>query len=166
MKKETLLIWTERLIRLILGSLFIVAGVMKLRDPKAFTVVIDAFGLVPGSVSENLAIVLPILEILAGLGLVFDFPMSLHTVTGLLLIFIAILLYGIHLGLDIDCGCYGPEDVESRAFGGLRLALYRDLAMSAGVLFLYARRAYTTLFNKTIFNLESHKELLCEQKET
>jgi len=165
MKKETILVWAEQLIRLILGLLFIVAGIVKLRDPKAFTVVIDAFGLVSGSVSESLAIVLPILEILAGLGLIFDFPMSLHTVTGLLIIFIAILLYGIHLGLDIDCGCYGPDDVESRAFGGLRLALYRDLAMAAGVLFLYARRVYKTFFNKTIFNLEPHKELLCEQKE-
>jgi len=165
MKQETLMIWTERLIRLTLGSLFIVAGVIKLRDPKAFTVVIDAFGLVSGSVSESLSIVLPILEILSGLGLIFDFPMSLHTVTGLLLIFIAILLYGIHLGLDIDCGCYGPEDPESRAFGGLRIALYRDLAMSAGVIFLYARRAYTTFFNKTFINLKPHKELLCEQKE-
>jgi uncharacterized membrane protein YphA (DoxX/SURF4 family) len=141
------------------------AGFMKLRDPQAFTVVIDAFGLVPDYVSENLAIVLPILEIIAGLGLIFDFPMSLHTVSGLLIIFIAILIYGINLGLDIDCGCYGPEDIESRAFGGLRLALYRDLAMATGVLLLYIRRVYKTLLNKTIFNLEHHEEQLCEQKE-
>jgi hypothetical protein len=41
------------------------------------------------------------------------------------------------LGLDIDCGCFGPEDPESRAYGGLRTALYRDLAMAAGVAYLY-----------------------------
>jgi rhodanese-related sulfurtransferase len=54
----------------------------------------------------------------------------------------AILGYGIWMGLDVDCGCFGPEDPESRAYHGLRSALYRDFMMLAGVLYLYAWRAY------------------------
>ena len=41
-------------------------------------------------------------------------------------LFMAILGYGISMGLDVDCGCFGPEDPESKAFHGLRAALYRD----------------------------------------
>lgn len=157
--------WTARIVRLVLGALFIVAGVMKLRDPEAFTLVIDAFGLVSGSVSRTLSIVLPVLEIAAGLGLIMNVTLALHGVSALLLVFMAILVYGMHLGLDIDCGCYGPEDVEARAFGGLRLAFYRDLAMAAGLLVLYIQRAYTTFSNKTILNRGIPKEMLCEPKE-
>jgi len=42
----------------------------------------------------------------------------------------------------VDCGCFGPEDPESRAYHGLRPALYRDFGMLAGVLYLFAWRAY------------------------
>jgi len=42
----------------------------------------------------------------------------------------------------VDCGCFGPEDPEAEAFHGLRPALYRDLAMLAAVVFLYAWRRY------------------------
>ncbi len=150
MKPEFKITWLDRTVRLTLGFLFILAGIMKLRDPEAFSAVIDAFGLVPGPVSGALSIVLPLLEIIAGAGLVLDHTLSLHTVTALLAIFMVILLYGMHMGLDIDCGCYGPEDVESRAFGGLRTAFHRDLAMAAGLIYLYARRAYNAFCQNKI----------------
>jgi hypothetical protein len=59
---------------------------------------------------------------------------------GLLAVFIAILRYGISMGLDVDCGCFGPDDPEAEAFRGLRAALCRDLVMMAGVGFLYGWR--------------------------
>jgi uncharacterized membrane protein YphA (DoxX/SURF4 family) len=129
-------------IRIVLGVLFIVAGFLKLLDPEAFTVVIEAFGLVPDILLSPLSIGLPLLEVVAGLGLVFNVRPALHLMTLLLFVFMAILLYGMHLGLDIDCGCYGPEDPESRAFGGLRTAFFRDLFMAAGLLVLYVRRIH------------------------
>lgn len=136
-------LWLDRIIRMVLGVLFIAAGVIKLHDPEAFTVTIDAFGLVPDALINPISVGLPIIEIIVGAALIVNLPLSLHAMTLLLLFFMVLLAYGMHLGLDIDCGCYGPEDPESRAFGGLRSAFYRDLFMSAGILFLYARRTYT-----------------------
>ncbi|MFZ5799432.1 MAG: MauE/DoxX family redox-associated membrane protein [Thermodesulfobacteriota bacterium] len=130
-------LWLYRLVRWTLAGLFIWAGALKLADPPAFAVIIGDFGLVPGWSVMPLAFGLPVLEIAAAIGLIFDVRGSLAVITGLLGIFIAILGYAIWLGLDIDCGCFGPEDPEARAYGGLRTALYRDLAMAAGVLFLY-----------------------------
>jgi len=60
----------------------------------------------------------------------------------MLLMFIAVLIYGIHLGLDIDCGCFGPEDPE-QAYKGLKVALVRDAVMMAALVFIYWGRART-----------------------
>lgn len=132
--------WLYRLVRWIIAGLFIWAGLLKLADPAAFAVIIGDFGLVPRWSTEPIAILLPVMEVAAGLGLIFDIRGSLAVITALLALFIAVLGYGIWLGLDIDCGCFGPDDPESGAYHGLHSALYRDLAMGVGIIFLYSRR--------------------------
>ena len=124
--------WPYRMTRLIVGSIFIYAGGTKLLESKTFAVLIEAYGIVPDGLLMPVAIALPILEVIAGIGLVFDIRGSLLVIAGLLVVFIAILIYGIWMGLDVDCGCFGPEDPEAKAFHGLRLSLYRDLVMMLG----------------------------------
>ncbi|MBU1168397.1 MAG: DoxX family membrane protein [Proteobacteria bacterium] len=142
MKLNVFLHWLDRIIRLVLGTLFIIAGILKLKDPESFSVVLSAFGVVPGYLIDPLAIGLPILEVLVGFGMIWDRPPALHAMALLLFMFMAILAYAMHLGLDIDCGCYGPKDPEAKAFGSLRTSFHRDLLMSVGILFLYARRIH------------------------
>jgi len=105
-------------------------------------VLIDAYGIFPEDLLMPVAVILPTLEVLAGVGLLFDIRGSLAVIAGLLVLFIAILGYGIRMGLDVDCGCFGPEEPEAKAFHGLRLALYRDMAILAAVAFLYGWRRY------------------------
>ena len=93
----------------------------------------------------TMAMFLPALEVAAGIGLFFDIEGSLAVVAGLLVLFLAVLIYGIWMGLDVDCGCFGPEDPEAEAFHGLRLSLYRDLVMLAGVAFIYGLRRYRAI---------------------
>lgn len=114
-------------------------------NPVTFALLIQAYGLVPDVLLLPLAVLLPALEVLAGIGLLFDVRGSLGVVTALLILFIAILGYGLWMGLDVDCGCFGPEDPEAEAFHGLRSSLYRDLAMLAGVVFLYFWRWYRSV---------------------
>ncbi len=130
--------------RWVLGCLFIYAGFTKILDPEIFAVLIDAFGIVPEWMLMPVAIALPALEVVAGLGLILDIPGSLSAITGMLILFIAILGYGIFMGLDVDCGCFGAEDPEAKAFHGLRLSLYRDVAMLVGVAFIFGWRRYKT----------------------
>jgi hypothetical protein len=82
------------------------------------------------------------MEFVAGAGLLFDLEGSLSIISALLLVFIGILAYGIWMGLDVDCGCFGAGDPEKKAFHGLRSSLYRDLIMLAGAVFLYWRRRF------------------------
>jgi hypothetical protein len=91
------------------------------------------------------AVALPAFEIIAGLGLLFDIEKSLSMISGLLLLFIAILGYGIRMGLDVDCGCFGPEEPEAKAFHGLRTTLYRDLVMLVTAAFIYGWRRYRAI---------------------
>lgn len=134
-----------KLTRWILGGVFIYAGSIKLLDPKTFAVLIDAYGIVPENLLMPLSIVLPALEVIAGFGLLFDIEGSLTLIACLTALFIAILSYGIWMGLDVDCGCFGAEDAEAKAFQGLRLSLYRDLVMLAGIVFTYGWRRYRTI---------------------
>ena len=137
-----LLAWLYRLLRWFLGGLFIYSGTTKLLAPQTFAVLIEAYGLVPDGLLMPVALILPALEVVAGAGLLGDVQGSLSVIAGLLLLFITILGYGIRMGLDVDCGCFGPEDPEAEAFHGLRPALYRDLLMLMAVAFLYGWRRY------------------------
>jgi hypothetical protein len=121
------------------------AGSTKLLEPETFAVLIEAFGIVPEGLLMPVAIGLPFLEVIAGIGLLFDIRGSLALITGLLVLFMTVLGYGIWMGLDVDCGCFGPEDPEAEAFHGLRLSLFRDLVMMAGVIFIYGWRWYRAI---------------------
>lgn len=117
--------------RLVVGTIFIVAGLQKMADPAGFAVVIAGYGLTPAWANYPLAIFFPVLEVASGLGLILNVRWALELVAAQLLLFVGVLSYGIHLGLDVDCGCFGPEDPEGEAYHGLREALMRDAAMIA-----------------------------------
>jgi uncharacterized membrane protein YphA (DoxX/SURF4 family) len=140
MHKIFLSIWPYRGIRIILALIFLWAGAVKILDPDSFAIILEAFDLLPYTWVMPVAVGLPILEILAAIGLLFDVRGSLTAVAGLLILFLAVLGYGVWLGLDIDCGCFAPGDPEGEAYKGLRPALYRDLVMLACVAYLYVWR--------------------------
>ena len=133
--------WPYVAIRYALAFVFIYAGAIKLGAPRAFATVIGGYGLVPESLLPTFSYLLPALEVAAGLALIFEIKGSLAAITALTLLFIAVLTYGIRLGLDVDCGCYGPHDPEATAYAGLRTALVRDAIMLCGVVYLYLWRS-------------------------
>ncbi len=117
--------------------------------PTVFAVLIDAYGIVPDIMLMPVAVFLPTLEVAAGIGILFDIKGSLTIILGLVVLFLLILGYGIHMGLDVDCGCFGPEDPEVKAFHGLRTAFNRDLIMLAGICFTFGWRKFRGISPKT-----------------
>ncbi len=130
--------WTYLVVRLGLAAIFIYAGSAKLMDPRAFARTVSHWDLVPEFFLPVVAIGLPAIEVLAGIALVFDMRLGLHTVSGMILLFIIILGYGVMLGLDVDCGCFGAQELQERQ--GLQHAFYRDLVFLGAALFLYWSR--------------------------
>ena len=137
MIRSNILTASQWIVRWLIGLVFLWAGVSKLVDPHSLSILIDNYGIVPSAWSMPIALLLPVVEILASAGLIFNRKLGLHAVTGLTVLFIAVLLYGIHLGLNIDCGCFGPNEPEAQAYRHLEKALYSDLVMLVGILFLY-----------------------------
>jgi uncharacterized membrane protein YphA (DoxX/SURF4 family) len=127
--------WLQHIIRFSIGVIFMYAGITKIIDPKAFARVISQYDLVPESLLVPVAIGLPVLEILAGIGLFFAIRGSLSVIFGLLVMFIFVLWYGILKNLDIDCGCFSPQELKSQA--SLWHAFYRDAAMIAATAYLF-----------------------------
>jgi hypothetical protein len=125
-------VWIYKTIRWFYVAVFLYAGISKLMDIDSFVSVIEAFGVVPDILLGPVAIGLPLLEVITATGLLFDRRVSLYLTVGLLALFLIILGYGIQLGLDIDCGCFGPSDTDGEVFGHLRQAFFRNLVLLAG----------------------------------
>lgn len=115
--------------RLLLAGVFLVASLPKVLSPAAFAMTIDAYGLVPEQVVLPAAYLLSWGELATSFGLILGRKWAVLCTLGFMLVFISVLSYGIYLGLDIDCGCFGPEDPEHKAFSGLRTALIRDVLL-------------------------------------
>ena len=98
-----------RLVALIVGGIFIYAGVIKAMDPVAFANDIDNYKILPWPLAVRLAFYLPWLEMLCGLALVLRsyHRGGLFILTGLTFIFIAASVIAKVRGLDITCGCFG-----------------------------------------------------------
>lgn len=126
------------LTRILLGSVFVVSGAIKIADVKGFARMISQYGLVPDPLLAPAAVVIPVVELLAGICLIFEIPGALTAIFSMLIVFIGVLWYGVLKDLDVDCGCFSTEEVRGQ--GNLRLALYRDVVMAAGCLYLYGCR--------------------------
>lgn len=98
-----------RVLDLIVGGIFVYAGVLKVLDPVQFGIDIDNYKSLPWLVSLRLAFYLPWLEIFCGLALIFRFLYrgGLSILTALTLVFIGATIAAKARGLDITCGCFG-----------------------------------------------------------
>jgi putative oxidoreductase len=112
--------------RIVLGGLFVYAGIVKVLAPLDFAQNIRNYDLVGQSLSFIAAIVLPWLEILAGAFLIAGIwqRSAALVISGLLAFFIALTIVTMIRGLDVDCGCFGAIDRKA----GLSVIL-EDLAM-------------------------------------
>lgn len=139
--------WPYRVVRFVLVTLFIYGGIVKLFDPKDFAATISAYDLVPEIFLPVVAVGLPIIEIIAALALLFDRMWGYHLITALLSLFVFVLGYGVLENLNVDCGCFGVEELNKLA--GLRAAFYRDLILIGIVMpYLYIARWFGQKYEK------------------
>jgi uncharacterized membrane protein YphA (DoxX/SURF4 family) len=129
---QTALAW---LLRFGLGALFIVAGVLKLRDPTAFATEITNYRTLAGA-APYLAATLPMVEIVLGAALILA-PAAWRragalATAGLLAIFTVAVTQAVARGINIDCGCFGGG---ASPVTGWTVA--RDLGLLAGALALF-----------------------------
>jgi len=111
--------WLELGARWFLGLTFIYASYHKIELPSHFAKIIYGYDLLPGQSINLIAIILPFLELFAGLALVLGvYPRSAAAIiNGMLLAFIVAITINLVRGHEFDCGCFafGKEGSASSA---------------------------------------------------
>jgi len=130
--------WLYRAMIISLGLVFVIAGSIKLADPKAFARTISAYGFLPDELLVVVAIGLPLIEVASGFGLILGLRGSLPGICGLLALFITVLAYGVLNDTHVDCGCFSSSDLQEK--NSLRNAIYRDIVFVAQAAYIYIWR--------------------------
>src|SRR3954466_1320411 len=132
MKHKLLAIWNLRLWliigRLIIGAIFVYAAWAKLRAPWIeFAGSLNAFQILPENALEPVAHFLPWFELFIGVALISGIWQRWFSLIASLLLafFFTVMVRSYAIGLQIDCGCFGPGE----ALGPKTLA--RDFSMLA-----------------------------------
>jgi putative oxidoreductase len=101
--------WLLLVFRLVVGGVFIWAGVLKVVDPLGFAQSIMNYQAFPRTLAFLAALVLPWMEVIAGgLIIVGLFKRSSALLVSLMLIgFIALVALALARGIDTSCGCFG-----------------------------------------------------------
>jgi uncharacterized membrane protein YphA (DoxX/SURF4 family) len=137
--QDSTLAWDVALLlaRIIVGGIFLIAGLTKVGDPGGFATSVRAFHLMPEPLVVPFAFIVPWLEILVGLYLLFGFLTRIGAIgSGLLLItFIVALADSLFTGNTAHpCGCFGanPSPIIAILSGGNTVGwwdLIRDVIM-------------------------------------
>jgi putative oxidoreductase len=127
--------YTAFVCRVVLGVVFIYASVDKILHPAVFARAVQNYRIVPLEAVNAFAIVLPWIELVAGLLLVLGLFSggSVLVITFLILVFLVALSSVLIRGIDTACGCFSSS-------GGGRVTIgyvIRDLALLLLALHLF-----------------------------
>jgi len=129
--------------RIGLGLVLLYAGYAKLQQPWiSFAATIEAYKILPPDAVIFTARTLPWFELLLGALLVLGVGLRwvAAVASALLLMFFAILVRSYALGMDVDCGCFGPgEKLSWKTLVRDGLLVGVSVAVTIGA-FLAARR--------------------------
>ena len=112
--------------RLIVGGLFIYASLDKIAQPLQFAKVVESYQLLPIALVTLPALILPWVELFAGICLVSGIAVRSAAIllSALLVFFIVILGFNAWRGVEISCGCFSTKIGESE---NIPLLIVRDL---------------------------------------
>ena len=126
--------WLTVRVQIALGAIFVIAALPKIADPPSFAHMIYNYRLVPSSLINFSALVMPWVELLAGLALILGvWRTAARNVVGILLaVFIIAISINLFRDNAIDCGCFNVADRgkthEQRIFD-MKVDVFRDLGM-------------------------------------
>jgi uncharacterized membrane protein YphA (DoxX/SURF4 family) len=130
--------WIGLVVRLVVGAVWVVAGLAKLPDPAGSVRSVRAYQLLPESVVPTVGHLLPMLEIVIGALLILGLLTRVFAVVAGLLF--AAFIIGISSawirGLEINCGCFGSSGVPADPQRQYAIDIARDAALFVGAAWL------------------------------
>lgn len=103
--------WISLGLRLYLGGVFLVACMHKILHPEAFALDVATYQILPLSLVNLQALVLPWVELVAALMLIVGFRTraAAFLVNLMMLMFLSALTIALARGLEMGCGCFASE---------------------------------------------------------
>ena len=140
------------LFRILLGLIFLFAGIAKISDPVRFIFTLREFNLFSEAVIPFMALYLPWLEFILGLFLILGllYRASAFLLACLNTMFAIAILTVVVRGMEIDCGCFGmladilkiPDSADIKAI--IRNVIFIGISV------------YIFIVKKTLFSLENY----------
>ena len=132
--------WLAVVLRIALGIIFIISAWPKLSDPPAFAQMVSNYRLIPEVLISPAALVLPWLEMLAGLALITGWGRrgAAVWIAFLLIVFMGALSINLARGVAVDCGCFSvtaSRKSHEEMISAMKSDLVRDSVMLLMALF-------------------------------
>ena len=136
--------WSGLAARLVVGGVWVYAGMLKLPHPDTSVTAVRSYQLLPAGVAETVGHVLPMLEVVVGacllIGLITRFAGAVSALMQVAFIVGIISVWS--RGIAIDCGCFGNGGADPDAFGKYPWEIARDTGLM-GLSLLLAWRPRT-----------------------
>ncbi len=132
--------WPAVAIRVALGAVFIASAWPKIADPPAFLQMVANYRLLPEALLGPVALVLPWLELLAGIALLSGWGRrgAALWIIVLLLVFMGAISINLARGQAVDCGCFSltaSRRSHDERIAAMKWDLLRDSGLLAMALF-------------------------------
>lgn len=103
--------WVALPIRWYLAFVFLVACVHKIVHPEMFALDVATYDILPLFLVNSMAIVLPWIELVAGILLILGWRTRAASmlIFLMMLMFTVAILLALHKGLDMSCGCFASQ---------------------------------------------------------
>ena len=137
---KTLIVRTfDVLSRLGLGGMFVYAAWTKIQDPALFASSVASYDILPDDLVGLVALVLPMVELLSGIVLVFTrwSREAALIMLGMMLVFLVGLVQAAVRGLEISCGCFGADGEPDGT--SLVWTIVRDVLLLIPIVWLVLR---------------------------
>ena len=139
--------WLTVRMQIALGAIFVAAAIPKIVDPPSFAHMIYNYRILPGGLVNASAIILPWVEIAAGLALILGVwvKAARNLIVAMLVAFIIAIAINLVRNNAIDCGCFDVSaagKTHSERIADMRMVIFRDIGMllMAGQIWLAERR--------------------------
>ncbi|MBN2492982.1 MAG: DoxX family membrane protein [Deltaproteobacteria bacterium] len=115
--------WIAQPLRIYLGGLFVYACVHKILHPAVFALDVATYDVLPLSLINPMAIMLPWMELAVGVMLLVAVRVraAALVVAGMMVMFIVALILALASGLDMSCGCFASQAVEEDPISGMTI---------------------------------------------
>lgn len=145
MNKTTILNYTIAIIRLYVALVFILSGLDKINDLSTFSDAIVNYKLIPLSLVNIVAIIIPWIEVVAGTMLLLGIFIKENSIIifSMLSVFTFAIFIALLKGLNIDCGCQGTS--QGQQIGILKLIENIALMIGAYLGIKFPRQKLTFL---------------------